>query len=393
MNLSSEYPYEKDLLRAAFFMDLQWFSDSQGGTPEEEGRTHDPTDVTYRKAREEGRVAKSQELIAAMGLLFPAIAIFIFAPWMIRICTEMLSFIFTRITELDPLTDRVTALIFFNYFARLALPVLFVAVIAALFSNWLQVGFLFSTKPIEPQFSKILPKFARYFKRIFSMDGLYNLGKSIIKLAIIGSVAFFLIRWEFHQLVNLQKAGLWTSITIIASLAGRLLIIVALLLLILSIPDIIYQKWQFKQSLKMTREKYKEELKQDEGDPMMRNRLRHRYRELLSQNMLNEVPKANVVITNPTHYSVALEYDADRMEAPTVIAKGEDDIAMRIREIAKAHNVPVVSHPAITRAIYDASDVGDQIPRRFWEAVALVVGKFFNYNETRGRPARERMGA
>ena len=364
------------LYLAALGMDLQWFA-----TPEEEGRTHEPTDVTYRKAREEGRVAKSQDIIAALGLLLPAIAIYFLAPWMLRTCAEMLRFFFTRINELDPLTDRVTAALFMNYFLRLALPILSIALVAALFSNWVQTGFLFSTKPLGPDFSKILPRFGRYFERIFSVEGLVNLLKSVLKMGIIGTVAYIIVRSKFNELANLQKAGLWQGVSLIASLAGKLLIIVALLLLGLSIPDFMFQRWQFRQSLKMTRETAKEELKQDEGDPEVRGRLKRLYRELLSRNMLNAVPNADVVITNPTHYSVALLYVMDQMDGPRVVAKGEDELAFRIREIAKENNVPVYSNPPLTRAIYDRTEVGDQIPDWCFNAVALILAKFYTFEQ------------
>ena len=364
---------------AALNMDLQWFA------AEDEGRTHDPTDVTYRRAREEGRVAKSQELSAAMGLLFPGVVLVFIAPWMLRTCTEMLRFFFTRINELDPFTDRLTAVIFFNYFVRLSLPILTVAVITALFSNLVQVGFLFSTKPLQPDFNKVLPKFDRYFKKIFSVEGLFNFAKSVFKMAVIGAVAFNVVRSRFHELVNLQTAGLWAGVTLVSTLAAQLLIIVALLLLVLSVPDVLFQRWQFRESLKMKRETAKEEIKQDEGDLEMRRRLKHRYREMLSRNMLNEVPNADVVITNPTHYSVALQYDDQKMDAPTVIAKGEDDLAMRIREVAKESGVPVVSHPPLTRTLYNETELGDQIPIRYWNVVAMVVGKFFSFDQKQAR--------
>ena len=365
-----------DLYKAVLVMDLQWFA-----SPEEEGRTREPTDVTYRKAREEGRVAKSQELIAALGLLLPAIAIVFLAPWMLKTCVEMLRFFFTRVNELDPLTDKVTAGIFINYFLRLALPILCIALVTALFSNIIQVGFLFSTKPLGPDFNRVLPKFGRYFGKIFSMEGLFNLGKSVFKMIFIGAVAYFIIQSKFRELVNLQRTGLWEGIALIASLASKLLIIVALLLLGLSIPDILFQRWQFRQSLKMTRQTAKEELKQDEGDPEVRGRLKRLYRDLLSRNLMNTVPNADVVITNPTHYSVALLYVMDQMEGPRVVAKGEDELAFRIREIAKEHNVPVYSNPPLTRAIYDKTEVGDQIPEWCFNAVALILAKFYTYDQ------------
>ena len=365
----------EEILRAALAMDLQWFA------AEDEGRTQEPTDTTYRKAREEGRVAKSQEFIAALGLLLPAVVLILLAPWMFRTCVEMLRFFFTRLNELDPLTDRFTAGMVLNYFARLALPILTVAVMAALFSNLVQVGFLFTTKPLTPDFTRVLPKFGRYFQRtLFSVEGLFNFGKSVFKMAVIGTVAYFIIRSKFNELANLQTAGLWTAVSLVASLAARLLIICALLLLALSIPNILFQRWQFRQSLKMTPQAAKEELKQEEGDPMVRSRLRSMYRELLSRNMLNAVRDADVVITNPTHYSVALQYELD-MEAPKVVAKGEDDLAFRIREVAKENGVPVVSHPPLTRALYLATELGDQIPDRYWNVVLLVLGKFFNIDQ------------
>jgi len=374
---------QRSFYSAALRMDLQWFA-----SPEEEGRTHDPTEATYRRAREEGRVSKSQELIAALGLLLPGIVIIFLAPWILRNFVEMLQFFFTRINELDPLTDRLTAVVFANYFLRLMLPIFAIAIVAALFSNIIQVGFLFATKPLEPDFSKVLPKFGRYFGKIFSMEGVFNFLKSILKMGVIGAVAFINISADFNRLINLQTSGLWEGISLISSLAARLLIITALLLIVLSVPDIFFQRWQFKQSLKMTREKAKEEIKQDEGNMEMRQKLRHRYRDMLSQNVTSAVPNADVVITNPTHYSVALEFDADRMEAPTVVAKGEDDLAFRIREIAKENGVPVVSHPPLTRTLYSETEIGDQIPLRYWNVVAMVVGKFFSYEQKQAKAMR-----
>ena len=352
-----------------FVMDLQWFA------AEDEGRTFEPTDTTYRKAREEGRVAKSQELIAALGLLLPAITIFFLASWIIRNCVEMMRFFFTRAGEMDVLTNRTAIGIFFYYFAQLALPILIVAVMAALFSNLVQVGFLFTTKPLNPDFSKIIPRFGRYFQRVlFSMEGLFNFSKSIVKMVAIGVIAFTVIRSGIEQLANLQTMDLWRGITVIASLAIRMIITVAFFLLLLAIPDYLFQRWNFRQNLKMTREKFKEEQKQEEGDPQLRARLRSRYRDLLSRNMLNSVPNADVVITNPTHYSVALEYDREKGGAPIVSAKGEDDLALKIREIAEVNGVPILRHPPLTRALYRDTEIGKAVPVRYWEVVTLVLG-------------------
>ena len=385
---------QDEFLASVLNMDLQWFA------AEDEGRTQEPTDITYRKAREEGRVAKSQELIAAIVLLLPAITVIILAPHILLTCAEMLRFFFSRINDLNPATDGVTAMIFISYFVRMVLPVLVVAVIAGIFSNIIQVGFLFTTKPLTPDFSKVLPKFGRYFQRtMFSMEALFNMGKSIFKMLIIGAVAFTIVSSRFEELANLQRAGIWNGITLIAGLAAQLLVITAVLLLILSIPDVIFQRWQFRQSLKMTPQAAKEEIKQEDGDPEVRRRLRSRYREVLSRGQLSAVAEADVVITNPTHYSVALEYDISRMDAPKVVAKGEDDLALQIREAAKENGVPVVSHPPLTRTLYNETEVGDQIPFRYWKVVALVLAKFFSLESKQEKARRaaetraERMGA
>jgi flagellar biosynthetic protein FlhB len=216
-------------------------------------------------------------------------------------------------------------------------------------------------------------------------------------MGFIGVVAYFIIISKFSELANLQTAGLWEGITLVAKLAAQLLVIAALLLLVLSVPDIFFQHWQFKESLKMTKQAFKEELKQDEGDPDVRRRLRNRYRELLSRNMLNDVPKANVVITNPTHYSVALlfdwaEYNAGLIYGPKVIAKGEDELALRIREVARKNGVPVVSHPPLTRALYQNTELGDQIPFRYIEVVAVVLREFFIYDEKKENARRKAAG-
>jgi len=365
-----------ELCRAALAMDLQWFA-----SPEDEGRIFEPTDTTLRKAREEGRVAKSKEFIDAFGLLLPAIALIILAPWLLRTCAEMLRFFFTRINELDPIGDKVIAGVFFGYFLRMALPILVTGLVAALISNFAQVGFLFTTKPLEPDLTKALPKFGKYFGKIFSMEGLFNLLKSVAKMVIIVIVAYFIIKSKFYQLANLQTAGLWEGLTLVATRAAMLIIVVAVIMLALAIPDYIFQRYQFRQSLKMTRQAFKEELKQDEGDPEVRGRLKRQYREFLSNNIMKNVPQADVVITNPTHYSVALIYVLGEMNGPMVVAKGEDELAFRIREIAKANNVPVFSNPSLTQAIYHRTNVGEQIPIWCFNAVALILAKFYTIEQ------------
>ncbi|MDR2534696.1 MAG: flagellar biosynthesis protein FlhB [Treponema sp.] len=360
-------------------IDLQWFA------AEDEGRTEEPSEHKIRKAREdEGRVAKSQELIGALGLLLPALVILFLAPSMLRTCVEMVRFFLLRAFELDPTRDGIISAAALWYYVRLTLPIIIVAVIAALFSNLIQVGVLFTTKPLVPNFSKIVPRFGRYFQRtLFSVEGLFNFFKSIVKMVIIGAVAFFLIRSKIEVLANLQTASLWVGITTVANVAIRMIIISALLLLFLSIPDYMFQRWQYRESLKMSVEEVKRERKELEGDPLIKSRLRRRMQEIMTRNVARIVPNADVVITNPTHLAIALEYHRENMAAPQVTAKGEDQTAFMIRRIAEQNGVPIIENKPLARALYKETQVGDMVPEAYWQIVALILGKVMHINEER----------
>jgi flagellar biosynthetic protein FlhB len=359
-------------------LDLQWFA------AEDEGRTEDATEHKIRKAREEeGRVAKSQELVSALMLLLPVLMIFVMAPSMLRTCVEMIRFFFERSMEIDPTKDRLLYRNVVNYFIRLMLPIGIVAVVTALFANIVQVGFLWTTKPLAFKVSRIIPNFAQYFsKTLFSLNGLFNLGKSVVKIIIIGAVAFLTIRGNINKLANMQTMSLWTSVTLIAGLAMRLLITAALLMLVLAIPDYLFQRYQFRESLRMTKQEVKEEYKEMEGDPQMKNRLRQRMRELLSTNLREAVPRADVVITNPTHLAIALEYN-ETLEGPRVLAKGEDEMALRIRQIAAEAAVPMMENKPLARALYPEVEVGDIVPVKYWETIAIILARVMGINERR----------
>jgi flagellar biosynthetic protein FlhB len=362
---------------------LQWFSDDSN--PEASGRTEPPTEHKIQRLREEGQVVKSQELVGALGLFMPALMLLFLAPSMLRTSVEMVRFFFLRVTELDPTKDAIIVGVFLQYLARLALPILGIAVFSALFSNIVQVGFLFTTKPLSPDFSKVTPKIAQFFTRIFSVDGLYNFFKSIIKMAIVGVVGYILITMEIEKILNLQKAGLWLGLTTVASLAKRMILIVAALMLILAIPDYMFQRWRFRERNKMSRQEIKEEMKMYEADPQIQSRIRSRFRDLLKQNITAAVPRADVVITNPTHLAVALEYDQKSMPGPMVTAIGADEMSARIRKIAEENGVPLVEDKPLAWVLYRETDVGDIIPESYWNAVATVLSKVWRLNEDRRR--------
>jgi len=369
-----------------FLISLQWFSDDND--EDAPGKTEQPTEHKLRRLREdEGQVVKSQEVTGAIGLLLPALLLLFLAPGMLRTCMEMVRFFFTRVTELDPTQDKIIAGNFFNYFIRLSLPLLAVAVVAAIFSNMVQLGgWLFTTKPLMPKFSKALPKFGQYFKRIFSSEGLFNLGKSIVKILIIGFIAYIFISLNFDELRSLHKADPYSALILVAGIAIRMMLIVAVLWLILSIADYFFQRWRFRERHKMTRYEVKEEMKMYEADPMIQSRIRSRFREMLKQNIVTEVKKADVVVTNPTHFAVALQYDPRYSEyGPMVVAKGEDEIAARIREIAQENDIPVMENKPLARALYRETKVGDFIPEAYINTVAVIYTKVMRLNEEKRR--------
>ena len=384
ISLSTPYsllPTPHSSLLIPNFIPLQWFADDDD-TP---GKTEEPTEHKLQRLREEGQVVKSQELVSALGLFLPAMLLLFLAPSMLRTCVEMIRFFFLRVTEIDPVKDTVVAVVFLRYLVRLIWPILVVALFSAVFSNIVQTGFLFTTKPITPDFTRVLPRIGQFFRRIFSVDGLYNFFKSIIKMAIIGGVSFILIYSEINKLVNMQKVDVWTGLSTVSSIAIKMLIIAALLLIILSIPDYMFQRWRFRERNKMTRYEIKEEIKTYEADPQIQNRIRSRFRDLLRQNITTTVPNADVVVTNPTHFAVAIQYDRNSAAGPMVVALGADEMAARIKKIAQEYEVPIVENKPLARALYNETNVGDIIPVAHWNAVGAVLSKVWYINEARRR--------
>ncbi len=368
-----ELPYSRWTETCGRRIDLQWFASA-----EEEGRTEAPSEHKLRKAREEGRVAKSPEISGALVLLVPVIVIAFSAKYMFETFMEMTRFYLLRATE-GSLTDPAVIGAFLRYFVILVAPVAFSAVFAAIISNLVQTrGFLFSMKPLSPQFSKIVPNLGRFFKRaLFSAEGLFNLAKSLVKIIVLVFICYICIRSELPKIIMILEAGLFDSVSYIASLALRLLLISAVFFLLVSIPDYLFQRHQFMESLKMSKQEVKEEYKELEGDPLVKGRMKQRMREMLGRNMALNVPKADVVITNPTHYAVAVQYDRATMPAPMIIAKGQDNLALRIKEIARENNVPVMENKPLARALFSQVKIGDIIPPEYFQAMAVVLSKVF----------------
>ncbi len=357
---------------SSFSIDIQWFA------AEDEGRTEDPTEQKIRKSREEGKVAKSSEFSSAIVLLFPIIVIGLLGPYMLNQMSEMMNFFLSISVQSEVAGESRIVKAFVLYFMKLVGPIIIVAFSAALLSNILQVGFLFSLKPITPDLNKIKPDFIKFIKKsFFSSEALFNLGKSLFKVAIIGVIAYINISKELENIVGFLISGFAYSFKTIAVISFKILIEAALAMLVLAIPDYFFQKKQHTESIKMTKQEVKEERKTTEGDPLVRNRLRERMREIMTQNMLQKVPEADVIITNPTHFAVGMEWARDSMAAPIVVAKGQDNMAQRIKAIARDNDVPVIENKPLARGLFAEVEIGEVIPEKYYQVMAIVFAEVY----------------
>jgi flagellar biosynthetic protein FlhB len=342
---------------------------------EDEGRTEQASEYKLEKARKEGRVAKSQEISAALVLLFCVTTIVFLSKWFFSEIITIFRFFFTQCSSAD-IKNPSFLPAFFDIFIKCVLPLGLISAIAAIAGNLIQTrGFIFSLKPIEPKFSKIVPKIGEYFRKtIFSVKGLFNIAKSLGKVAVICLVGYLYIKKDLFVLIDIIDNGnVAGALGQVAKMAAQILITVAVIFLVISIPDYFVQRHDFMEEMKMTKQEVKEEYKEMEGDPEVKSKLQQMQRQLLSQNVRKAVAESDVVVANPTHFAVAIKYDSSQAEsAPVVNAKGEDNQALFIRRIAEENNIPVVENRPFARDLYTNVEVGDIIPDVYFTVLAEI---------------------
>ncbi len=361
-------------LRTKFDVPLQWFA------AEDEGRTEEPSEHKIRKAREEGKVARSGEVSSSLVLLAGIATLGLLGEYIMRTSVQMFTFFLSRAGSPDAFNGGLL-LTFMRWLAAIALPILLVVFVVAVVGNVIQVGFLFTVKPITPDFSRIVPRFNRWLQKSFaSTEAMFNFAKSIFKISVIAAIAYLNISAEIPRLTRLALSAFLAAVSVIAQIGFRILLEAAIALLVFSAADYWFQRRQHLESLKMSRQEVKEERKMYEGDPLTRSRLRERMREVMRRTMLKAVPKADVVITNPTHFAVALEYNRALMMAPTVVAKGVDLVAQKIKEVAAENGVPVMENKPLAQALYHEVEIGDTIPEKFYEAISIILAEVYKLN-------------
>ena len=343
---------------------------------EQEGqeKTEVPTEKKRRESREEGQVAFSKELSSAALLAGIMLTLVATSPIILDAMRQLMSQIFRDLAQSEELSiDSIFTLsgeilsIILPAFAPFVAIIIFVGI----FASVLQVGVLITFKAIAPKFNKISPLTG--LKRLFSSQSLADFLKSMAKLIIVGFVGYLTYIDKITELnglsVSTPDSILIYNFTVVAEVAGK----IVLALVAIAIFDYFYQRWHHEQQLMMTKQEVKDETKQTEGDPQLKVRIRQIQREMSNARMMQEVPKADAVIVNPTHFSVAILYDRDVMTAPEVIAKGADHLALRMRTVARENNVPILERPELARDLYANVEIGDDIPERFYKAIAEIL--------------------
>jgi len=361
-------------------VDLQHFA---GGEKREK-----PTPRRRLEARRQGRVFRSAEMTSAAVMVAGGVGLRLCGPGLMTRLQSLLRDSLAGLNAPDLTATGAGALsVELGWaFGGMILPLLAIAAVAAVGANVAQVGLNFTAEPLAPNLGRLNP--VQGFTRLFSRRALVELVKALVKLCAVGWVTYSTVSGRLAEMPAMLLADLGPNLTLVGDILTVVAIRAGVVLLVLAAADFIYQRWEHELTLMMTRDELKEEFKNTEGHPQVKARIRQRQRQLAARRMMAAVKHADVVVTNPTHYAVALKYEAEKMAAPRVVARGRDLVAGRIRDQARRHGVPLVSNPPLARALYRAADVGDLVPPELYQAVAEVLAFVYSLKESENRGGR-----
>jgi flagellar biosynthetic protein FlhB len=348
-------------------------------------RTEAPTPRRRQEAREQGQVARSQEINAAVGLL---IGVWLLGGPGVQLAIQLQAITLNAIERLpraqadgDWLRGELVGDL--NLLLPSLLPIVFGLMLSGIVVTLIQTRMFWANKRITPDLNRLNP--LNGFKRLLSMQGLVEMLKALLKLVIVGLLAFNFLRNEQAALIGLVQTDLSNAIGSFVRLASALATRIAIVYFLMAILDYAYQRHQLEKSLKMTKDEVKEDFKRMEGDPFIRGRIRQQQRRMARARMMSQVPQADVIITNPTHLALALRYQADQMGAPVLLAKGADRIAEKIISIAREHGIAVVQDKPLARAMYPLVEIGEQVPAEMYMAVAEVLAYVYDLKARKHR--------
>jgi flagellar biosynthesis protein FlhB len=340
---------------------------------QDQERTEEATSRRRDDAREKGQVARSQEIVS-VGILLACLIYFYFGTsGLFANIMELMTSGFRSAGRINLTQDSLPELLI-DYAVKsffILFPIMLTVFVAALLGNILQIGFMFSSEAATPKLEKIDP--IKGFERLFSIRSIVELVKSIFKICIISMVVYFVVKGELANMIPLMEQSVWGIMTYFGRICFKIILATTIILVILAILDYIYQRWEYEKSLRMTKQEIKDEYKNTEGDPLIKSRIRRLQRENAQKRMMAAVPKADVIITNPTHLAVAIRYDHENMMAPKVVAKGANLIAEKIKQIARENDVPVIEDKPLAQVLYKMVDIDQWIPEDLYRAVAEVL--------------------
>jgi flagellar biosynthesis protein FlhB len=341
-------------------------------------KTEQATPKRKQEARERGQIARSVELNSAIILLTALITIRYVGPYLLNSMGKLTVFTYENLSADFGMENVYSYTIFYMMeIFKMVAPILMMMLIVGLIVNYMQVGVLFTIQPLTPKLSKISP--IAGFQRLFSRRSLIEFVKSMLKLTVIAWLGYEGVKSALPELIPAMDMQGAEAIKFVGELTSNILTRIIIALLIIAALDFLYQRWEHGESLKMSKQEIKDEFRQAEGDPMIKARIRQIQREMARRRMFESIPKATVVITNPTHVAVALEYK-DGMQSPVVLAKGERVIAEKIKEVARKYNVPIVENPPLARTLLKQCPVGAPISPDLFEAVAEVLAFVYRMN-------------
>ncbi|TAK32264.1 MAG: flagellar biosynthesis protein FlhB [Chloroflexota bacterium] len=351
-------------------------------------KTESPTPQRRQKARNEGQIAHSIEIDAAVGLLAGTVALRVFGGALIDGVRSVMQQSFQLGSGSELTSESVQPLVASTGLTliMLTVPLFATMIVAGVGATAVQGGLTLSTRRLRPDFSKLNP--LKGVARFWSTRSLVELGKSLLKLSIVGAIVYDGVRSRFFDLVSLTSVPLQEAVTTLSGVVFDTVFRAVVVMGVIAAVDYGYQRWSFERSLRMTRQELRDELQDSEVNPQLRSRLKKEQASLTRQRMMAAVPSANVVITNPTHLAVAVRYDPSISPAPVVVAKGQRAIAERIKSIAREHGVPIVENKPLARALFKYVEVGEAIPIGLYKAMAQVLAFIYRLANQKRRVAR-----
>ena len=338
-------------------------------------KTEKATPRRRQKAREEGQVAKSQDIPISLSLVAIFLALLFYIPFAFKRLYELFVYFLSDPIYNIPENNLLTILFVVKNLSLLLLPLFLLLLVVGVFSNVMQFGFLLTFKPLIPKLDKLNP--ITGLQRLFSLKTLFELFKNLLKLAVAATVSYFLVSYLLEGVFRFSSTTIYDDAYFMIKYTMIMLLGFALLSIPVGVIDFFFRKYEFEENIKMSKEEIKEEQKLYEGNPQIKAAIRKKMREMSLTRMMAEVARADVVITNPEHYAVALKYDKGGMQAPKVVAKGVDFVALRIKEEAKKHDIPIEENPPLARALYSSCEIGDYIPENLYQAIAKIFAKIY----------------